>query len=1040
MSIWRCGEIARACSPCPVDPKPSIQRQETPQWQQQQRQAQQAQVSQQHLQQQRLQQQQLQQQQLQHQQLQQQHLQGQEHPGFPQQYGAVIAHAAPQHVEDLRSVAKPQLAEDIKPAAPEFDQPRTGGLDIVNPAVVEASGINVWEARQAPENKPPVVSEGFKEALAGPAPVPMQTQQEENEPEPEEQKAEIDTVREVWKSRAACGFVIAFWLVIFISLSVASQSYEEPFCHPDDEPDICEVCGRGTLFLPLFGDYERAWPDALKVILYFVGLLWCFLGIAIVCDQFMAAIEEITSQTRVVWLEVHGGARHKFHLQVWNGTVANLTLMALGSSAPEIMLSVIELMGNSFFAGELGPSTIVGSAAFNLLVITAVCVSALPAGKTKKIEMTGVFAITASFSIFAYLWLLVILVFISPNKVDVAEGLLTFLFFPVLVVLAFMADKGWIMKCGKSEPDVAIDDVAAEKSKLEAKYGKSISIEMAKIVLQSEMKADGGANDVSRAARRRDAMSVFTGSSKKKTDMNDLVFGFRESHFVCLECAGTLKVPVVANRPPGVKCQVRYVTRDGTAQAGLRYVHTEGLITFEPHQTEYVIEVPIIDNDVYEHEEGVFTIELHDLVVNGSPGPPPGARPTIFSAPEVQSRMDIRTAQVSILNDDLPGMLSFAADEVKAKRGSLVTLGINRTEGSIGEITCHYEAQDMTAKVGRDFQNTSGVISMAEGQVFDKIVVPIKPGSGEERTLRVVLSNPSPGVKFDPNRDGGDGQAVCEIIIEGDNDGTWRHRLSKKCCSPDKCAASFGEWAEQMVAAVYCNGSIEDQAEANSSDWFFHVLSLPWKVFFSLVPPPSFLGGWLCFTIALSMIGTVTALVGDMAGLLGCSMGLPADITAITLVALGTSLPDTFASKAAAQQDESADNSVGNVTGSNSVNVFLGLGMPWTIGAFYWSSAGVTAEWLEKKVPCEGACDTYETRFLADYPEGGFMVPADSLGSSVAVFSACAITCLAMLVIRRKLYGGELGGPRNAAMRDATIFVCLWFVYILFSIIQSLSG
>ena len=52
--------------------------------------------------------------------------------------------------------------------------------------------------------------------------------------------------------------------------------------------------------------------------------------------------------------------------------MANLTLMALGSSAPEILLSVIEVIGNSFYTGELGPSTIVGSAAFNLMCICAV--------------------------------------------------------------------------------------------------------------------------------------------------------------------------------------------------------------------------------------------------------------------------------------------------------------------------------------------------------------------------------------------------------------------------------------------------------------------------------------------------------------------------------------------------------------------------------------------------------------------------------------------------------------------------------------------
>ena len=108
--------------------------------------------------------------------------------------------------------------------------------------------------------------------------------------------------------------------------------------------------------------------------------------------------------------------------QVWNDTVANLTLMALGSSAPEILLSIIELIGPlamfriefriesqppgaDFYSGSLGASTIVGSAAFNLLGITAVCIAALPDGEVKKIKDQKVFAITGTFSIFAYLLL-----------------------------------------------------------------------------------------------------------------------------------------------------------------------------------------------------------------------------------------------------------------------------------------------------------------------------------------------------------------------------------------------------------------------------------------------------------------------------------------------------------------------------------------------------------------------------------------------------------------------------------------------------------
>merc|ERR1712048_221843 len=139
-------------------------------------------------------------------------------------------------------------------------------------------------------------------------------------------------------------------------------------------------------------------------------------------------------------------------------------------------------------------------------------------------------------------------------------------------------------------------------------------------------------------------------------------------------------------------------------------------------------------------------------------------------------------------------------------------------------------------------------------------------------------------------------------------------------------------------------------------------------------------------------------------------MGIAPEITAITLVALGTSLPDTFASKTAAQMDPFADNSIGNVTGSNSVNVFLGLGLPWMIAAIYWQFFA----------SCE-AGDTWYMAYenignvVADYPDGIFVVPKGSLGISVMAFSTFAVVCILTLVLRRNVVGGELGGPTGSA-------------------------
>ena len=91
------------------------------------------------------------------------------------------------------------------------------------------------------------------------------------------------------------------------------------------------------------------------------------------------AIEEITAQTiKMEYWDKEKSTMIVIERQIWNATVANLTLMALGSSAPEILLSVISTVKDiEAIPPELGPSTIVGSAAFNLLCISGVSIIAV---------------------------------------------------------------------------------------------------------------------------------------------------------------------------------------------------------------------------------------------------------------------------------------------------------------------------------------------------------------------------------------------------------------------------------------------------------------------------------------------------------------------------------------------------------------------------------------------------------------------------------------------------------------------------------------
>merc|ERR1712203_386347 len=108
-----------------------------------------------------------------------------------------------------------------------------------------------------------------------------------------------------------------------------------------------------------------------------------------------------------------------------------------------------------------------------------------------------------------------------------------------------------------------------------------------------------------------------------------------------------------------------------------------------------------------------------------------------------------------------------------------------------------------------------------------------------------------------------------------------------------------------------------------------------------------------------------------------------------------------------------ADASVVNVTGSNSVNVFLGLGVPWAIGSVYWACVGRTSDWEE----------AYGDMDMEGHP---FVVRANNLGFSVLVFSACCVVGLSLLVVRRKFLGGELGGPMVSKVATCFAFTSLW--------------
>lgn len=230
-------------------------------------------------------------------------------------------------------------------------------------------------------------------------------------------------------------------LIIILSVTQLSQATSDA---SHASPGNCsgeDSCSEGVV-LPVWNPQNPSVGDKVaRAIVYFVALIYMFLGMSIIADRFMSSIEVITSQEKEITIKKPNGETTTATVRIWNETVSNLTLMALGSSAPEILLSVIEVCGHKFEAGHLGPSTIVGSAAFNMFIIIAICVYVVPDGEVRKIKHLRVFFVTAAWSVFAYIWLYLILSVFSPGVVEVWEAVLTFLFFPICVLQAWIADR-----------------------------------------------------------------------------------------------------------------------------------------------------------------------------------------------------------------------------------------------------------------------------------------------------------------------------------------------------------------------------------------------------------------------------------------------------------------------------------------------------------------------------------------------------------------------------------------------------------------------
>ncbi|EES10216.1 magnesium/proton exchanger 1 [Sorghum bicolor] len=486
--------------------------------------------------------------------------------------------------------------------------------------------------------------------------------------------------------------------------------------------------------------------------LYTVALAYCFIGLSAITARFFKSMEQIMKHSReVVVIDPHTKEPVVKHEKVWNYTVADIALLAFGTSFPQISLAIIDAIRNlgQLTAGGLGPGTLVGSAAFDLFPIHAVCVVMPRAGSKKKISDLGVWLVELVWSFWAYIWLYVILEVWTPKVITLWEALLTVLQYGLLLLHAYAQDKRW--------PFVSIPFVRGERPE-------------------------------------------------------DWV--------------------------PPEDVSVDYDNCDDT-------------------------------------------------------------------------------------NETLP-------------------ISANRNDGIVDVFSAHsYHIAEYSRVPEKDMEGSS--------------------------TMDQVVKNTQEDISW------------------------------------------LSIWWQQFVDASMLESPESRKMHSiclRFTTIFWNLIIAPWKFLFAFVPPYNIAHGWIAFICSLIFISGIAYGVTKLTDQISCVTGVSPYVIAFTALAAGTSWPDLVASKIAAERQVTADSAIANITCSNSVNIYVGIGVPWLI-------------------------DTVYNFFV--YQEPLYIDNAAGLSFSLLVFFATSFGCITVLVLRRIILGAELGGPRLWAWVTSVYFMILWVVFVVFS-------
>lgn len=373
-------------------------------------------------------------------------------------------------------------------------------------------------------------------------------------------------------------------------------------------------------------------------------------------------------------------------------------------------------------------------------------------------------------SVFAYIWLYVILGFFSYGVVEVWEGLLTFLFFPATVYTAYVADRrlfcykymskayrmnkrGMIVQSEKSditsraqEKNKDLEEEETDPALAEFEHHRREYINtMRRIRLENpditpaelEMRAReevmskgpksrayyrlqatrklAGKQDLCKKFRDRlaeEAANIDKDEEGKEADEERKDDGimrvlFDPPHYTVMENVGSFEVTIIREGGDlNLAILVDYKTEDGTACSNEDYTEAVGTLTFGPGITEQKVMLSVEDDDVFEEDEHFYIRISNPRRKDGEEIPQVEVDGCLV--PSIQLGTP-NLATIMILDDDHGGVFQFESHEAEIVESiGNFELKVARMSGARGKVAIPFSTEDGTARAGKDYEHVEG--------------------------------------------------------------------------------------------------------------------------------------------------------------------------------------------------------------------------------------------------------------------------------------------------------------------------------------------